>query len=82
MGVWTSIRRKGGGALTHKVTADLAKQSVNGDANELGITALLNVSNGATPVAASGAPVVAFTSASYQAHDPCSDRIVLEVSRT
>lgn len=81
MGVWSSFRRKGGGALTHKVTADLAKQSVNGDANELGITALLNVSNGATaPVDASGAPVVAFTSASYQAHDPCSDRLVLESS--
>lgn len=83
MGLFSSFkRRKGGGKLTQKVTADLAKQSVNGYAtvSELGVTALLNVKNGATPLAASGGPIVAFTSASYQANDPCADRLVLEVS--
>lgn len=81
--MFSSFKRKGGGALTQKLTTDLAKQSVNSGATELGVLALLNVKNNAAnpiSVAAGGAPTVTFSSASYQAHDPCADRLVLEVS--
>ena len=83
MGVFSSFKRKGGGVLTQKVTAELTKQSVNSGTIELGALAFLNVrNNAASPisVAASEAPIIKYYSATYQAHDPCADRLVLEVN--
>lgn len=78
MPLFSSFKRKGGGVLTQKVTADLAKQSVTGG-TELGSTVLLNVRSGATVAGNNGAPAVAFSTATYQAHDPCGDALILEV---
>ena len=78
MAIFGSFKRKGGGALTHKVTAELAKQPAHSSTCELGATSFLNARTGGAASDTSG-PSVAFSSASYQANDPCADSLVLEV---